>query len=287
MSAGIKRVGVIGLGRMGLPIARHLRGAGFEVVGFDLAAPAVHGARAAAIEVVDSPAAVARASELVLVAVGFDAEVEQVVTAADGLLAGAAGGTRIAVCATVAPSFMRSLPGRAARDDVVFLDAPLCRGEAAAERADLLLMGGGPAVHFDACRPAFEAFCGAIHYLGELGAGQVGKLVNNLILWACTVANDEGLRLAGALGVDEERLRAALLQSSAANWSLEIWREHRAMPWAEKDMTQVLAEADVARLSLPLCGVTREAIKALKIARGLGMPREASSRARPARDGDE
>ena len=97
-------------------------------------------------------------------------------------------------------------------------------------------------------------------------------MVNNLILWACTAANDEGLRLGEALGVDAARLRQALHHSSAQNWSMDNRAEHSGMPWAEKDMTIVLAEADLARLSLPLCGTVKEAIKSLKIRMGLGLP---------------
>ena len=97
-------------------------------------------------------------------------------------------------------------------------------------------------------------------------------MVNNLILWASTAANDEGLRLGNALGVDAEKLRRALSHSSAQNWAMDERADLSGMPWAEKDMTIVLAEADQSRLSLPLCGTVKEAIKGLKIRMGLGMP---------------
>ena len=100
-------------------------------------------------------------------------------------------------------------------------------------------------------------------------------MVNNLILWACISANHEGIRLAGALQVSREPLRAALLESSAANWALDVDMADRPMPWAEKDMTIVLKEADDARLSLPLCGALKEVIKGIKIELGQPMPREA------------
>ena len=128
---------------------------------------------------------------------------------------------------------------------------------------------------FEACRPAFSAFASDIFHLGAAGAGQVGKMVNNLILWACTSANDEGLRLGEALGVDADKMRAALHHSSAQNWSMDNRAELSGMPWAEKDMGIVLQEADTARLSLPLCGTVKETIKGLKIRLGLGLPRSA------------
>ena len=79
---------------------------------------------------------------------------------------------------------------------VALLDIPLCRGEGPAQEGKLLIMGGGDRAAFDACRPAFSAFATSIHHLGPAGAGQVGKMVNNLILWACISANDEGFKLA-------------------------------------------------------------------------------------------
>ena len=93
-------------------------------------------------------------------------------------------------------------------------------------------------------------------------------MVNNLILWACISANDEGLRLGEQLGVDRRAMRAMLLQSSGQNWALESGAGERPMPWAEKDMMIVLQEADAARMSLPLCGVVKEVIKGIKVARG-------------------
>jgi 3-hydroxyisobutyrate dehydrogenase-like beta-hydroxyacid dehydrogenase len=165
---------------------------------------------------------------------------------------------------------MKDIAARAA--GVTLLDIPLCRGEGAAEAGTLLVMGGGDRAAFESCRPAFACFADAIHHLGPVGAGQVGKMVNNLILWACISADTEGLRLAESLGVALGPLREALVDSSAGNWALanQIWRF--PMPWAEKDMGIVLREADEARLSLPLCGVVKEVVKAIKIGRGEGMP---------------
>jgi 3-hydroxyisobutyrate dehydrogenase-like beta-hydroxyacid dehydrogenase len=156
---------------------------------------------------------------------------------------------------------------------VALLDIPLCRGEGPAQEGKLLIMGGGDRAAFDACRPAFSAFANSIHHLGPAGAGQVGKMVNNLILWACISANEEGFKLAEKLGVERETLRAALLDSSAGNWSLATRPEERPMPWAEKDMTIVLKEADAARLSLPLCGTVKEVIKTVKYERNWPTPK--------------
>jgi 3-hydroxyisobutyrate dehydrogenase-like beta-hydroxyacid dehydrogenase len=270
--AEIKRVGLIGLGKMGLPMGRHLAAKGFAVTGFDLRADAVAAAKKVGVGSAATPAAVAAQGDLTIVVVGFDSDVETAMFGTDGVLAGAKRGSAVAVASTIAPATMKDIGARAASSGVALLDIPLCRGEGAAEAGKLLVMGGGDKAAFEACRPAFAAFADAIYHLGPLGSGQVGKMVNNLILWACISADNEGLGLAAKLGVELGPLRQALVDSSAGNWALanEIWKY--PMPWAEKDMGIVLKEADAARLSLPLCGVVKEVVKGLKIARGEGMP---------------
>jgi 3-hydroxyisobutyrate dehydrogenase-like beta-hydroxyacid dehydrogenase len=271
----LRSVGIVGLGKMGLPMARHLAQKGFDVTGFDVNPAAAAKARAVGAKIVRSPAQVAAASDLVIVIVGFDSEVNEALFGSNGIMEGARPGLTVAIASTISPSTMRDLPERAARSRkrVTFIDAPLCRGEPAAEAGELLLLGGGDKIAFERCRPAFETFSSSIHYLGGLGAGQAGKMVNNLILWACISVNDEGLKLAAALGVEQEPLRQALLQSSARNWALEMHLVDLPMPWAEKDMSLVLHEADDARVSLPLCGVIKEVIKGIKIERGQPYPR--------------
>jgi 3-hydroxyisobutyrate dehydrogenase-like beta-hydroxyacid dehydrogenase len=270
----IRRVGLIGLGKMGLPMSRLLRQRGFEVAGFDVDSSAMDDAAALGVATALSPQAVAAASDLVIVVVGFDSQVEAVMFGERGVLAGARDGSVIAVASTVAPRAMHQLAARLPKGPAVtLLDIPLCRGEGAAQEGKLLIMGGGDRAVFDACRPAFAAFADSVFHLGPLGAGQVGKMVNNLILWACISANEEGLKLADKLGVEREGLRKALIDSSASNWSLVTRPEEKPMPWAEKDMTIVLGEADAARLSLPLCGVVKEVIKTVKLERGWPTPR--------------
>jgi len=272
MADPVKNVAMIGLGRMGRPMARHLAAKGFSVVGYDVSDAARKAAQGDGIETASSPAAAAKRCDLAIVVVGFDDEVEAALFGKNGVVAAAPQGAVVAVASTIAPRTMKKLGARFDGTGVTPLDIPLCRGEPAAEAGRLLVMGDGDPAAFERCRPAFEAFSDAVHHVGALGAGQVGKMVNNLILWACISANTEGLRLAGALGVDADALRLALLDSSASNWALETQIDRNPMPWAEKDMSIVLAEADIARLSLPLCGALKEVIKGIKIARGEGMP---------------
>jgi 3-hydroxyisobutyrate dehydrogenase-like beta-hydroxyacid dehydrogenase len=276
----MQRVGVIGFGKMGRPIARHLMNGGFKVCAYDLDASRKNEMTALGVQVCDSPRDVAANSELVIAAVGFDNEVLDVVNGADGLLAGVNKPTVIAIVSTVSVDTMHAVEQAATRvaAGVDVLDIPLCRGEPAAEAGSLLLLAGGKRDVFDRCRPAFETFASDCHFLGALGAGQTGKMINNLLLWACVSANHEGLKLGAAMGVDPEVLRKALLQSSGNNWALETWLQPRPMPWAEKDMAIVMQEADNARLSLPLCGVVREVVKGMKIEKGLIAPRPVKTR---------
>jgi 3-hydroxyisobutyrate dehydrogenase-like beta-hydroxyacid dehydrogenase len=270
--SNVRRVGIIGLGKMGQPMARHLRKAGFEVTGCDVDEAARQAAGGAGTAIAANPRAVAQASDFVIVVVGFDKEAEAVVLGADGIAAAARPGLIVGIASTVAPHTMERLATRLAGTGIALLDMPLTRGEPAAEAGQLLVMVGGDAQAFEACKPALASFASAIFHLGDLGAGQVGKMVNNLILWACICANHEGFKLAEGLGVDAERLRAALIKSSASNWALETRPETMPMPWAEKDMRIVQSEADHLRLSVPLCGLVAEVVKSVKIERGWPTP---------------
>jgi 3-hydroxyisobutyrate dehydrogenase-like beta-hydroxyacid dehydrogenase len=266
------RIGILGLGKMGAPMARHLLARSYSVAGYDPLEPARRNARALGVSVLESPREVARASDLVIVVVGFDREVEAALFADDGIGQAARPGLIVALGSTVAPRYATRLAQRLGELGIVLLDIPLARGEAAAVAGKLLIYGAGDEASFEACRPAFGAFASDIFHLGAAGAGQVAKMVNNLILWACIVANDEGLRLGEALGVERARLQAALQHGSAQNWAMDHGAERSGMPWAEKDMSIVLHEADLARLSLPLSGTVKETIKGLKIRLGLGLP---------------
>jgi 3-hydroxyisobutyrate dehydrogenase-like beta-hydroxyacid dehydrogenase len=274
MSEGaVRRVGIIGLGKMGQPMARHLRKAGFDVTASDIDERARSAAQSAGVAVVATPRAVAQASDFVIVVVGFDKEAEVVILGPDGIAAAARPGLIVGVASTVAPRTMARLAAGLAGTGIVLLDMPITRGEPAAEAGQLLVMVGGDAGAFEACKGALRSFASSIFHLGDLGAGQVGKMVNNMILWSCISANFEGFKLAQALGVDLDRLRAALVESSASNWALQTQIDRFPMPWAEKDMRIVLTEADDLRLSLPLCGVVTEVVKALKIERGWPTPK--------------
>lgn len=268
------RIGVIGLGKMGLPIACHLVRAGFSVMGHDRRDEPFVRLLAAGGRRAQSAAEVAAGSDIVIVLVGFDNQVDTALFGAQGVIEGARDGLIVAIASTVPASYVKALPARAKPRSIAFVDIPLTRAEHAAENGTLLILGGGDRSVFEGCRPVFASFASDIAYLGALGAGQTGKMINNLILWSCISANCEGFKLARTLGVDPEELRSALEKSSAQNWAMSTRADERSAPWAEKDMMIVLKEADLARVSLPLAGVVKEVIKGFKIEHGHPMPNE-------------
>lgn len=264
----IGRIGVVGLGKMGGPIAGHMAKAKFQVSGYDVDEAARRTSQKQGVMLCDSPAAVAARSELVVVLVAFEKQVEDVLFSKTGVVAEARPGTIVAVGSTIAPSAMQSIARRLEASGLVPLDIPICRGEAAAQMGNLLITGGGDAEAFARCRPIFETFADSIHRLGAVGTGQVGKMINNLILWACISVNAEGTKLGARYGIDAELLKRMLLDSSAQNWAMSNIDDQLPLPWAEKDMMIVLDEADRQRVSLPLSGVVKEVVKGIKIERG-------------------
>lgn len=261
----IKRVGLIGLGAMGRPMARHLMDRGFEVCGCDPLAAAQEKAMLLGVPLKSSPADVARASDVTIAVVGFDSDLEKAFFDPGGIMEAARPGLIVAIGSTIAPSYARDLEARLEKTGIILIDMPLTRGEGAAEAGRMLVLGGGDPHIFDLCRPVFAAFASDVFHLGPFGAGQVGKMINNMMLWACMSATDEGLRLADRMGVDREKLRAALGHSSAQNWSMTNRAEERPTPWAEKDMLIVMQEADKVRMGVPLSGLVRELIKEFKV----------------------
>jgi 3-hydroxyisobutyrate dehydrogenase-like beta-hydroxyacid dehydrogenase len=253
---------------MGAPIAVHISRGGFRVIGFDLN-PLCLASASGDIISASSCADLARQSDLIVVVVGRDAEVEAALFGENGVLDSAPEGAIIVVASTVAPRTMSQIHVRLAGQPVHLVDAPLARGEDAARAGKLFAFVGGEHDVVAAARPVLSTFADTIHHLGEVGAGQVGKLVNSLIFWACVSANYEGMKLGHEFGIDVRTLHAALIESSGQNWALSTDAGAKPAPTAEKDMMIILQAADDLRISLPLSGVVKEVIKGIKIERSL------------------
>ncbi len=257
---GKEHVGIVGVGRMGQAMVRHLVKNGYGVTGCDIDPKCREAAKAAGARIVADPAAVGKAAKLVIVAVGYDHEASSVMLDANGLISTMGPGSVIAMSATCTPEHVKMLAAKAAEKGVDVLDAPICRGaQAAAAGTMLTLMGGSQAV-FDRCQPVYKTFSSDIRLLGDIGAGQFGKALNNFLLWVNGIALIEAGRLSEANGMDLVKLREALLLSSGASDALKNW-DNVSFLWALKDMQIVSRMADSAGLSMPIAGAIKEMVK--------------------------
>ena len=252
-------VGVIGAGRMGLPIIGHLVKAGFMVLAFDVDAKKQDEVEKRGAAWAGDAEGVIGRCDVILVCVGFDREVQELMSR----IRSARRGTICAILSTIHPRTVRQLAEEARPAGVTVIDSTVCRGGDAADRGALLsFVAGEPAV-VERITPVLKAYSSDVVHTGEVGSAQVAKAVNNLIMWACLVADHEGLALAQRYGLDVEHLRRALGLSSAANEALAKWGT-QTMAWAEDDMAIVAEMAAEHGLSLPQAEVTRAICRALK-----------------------
>ena len=255
----VRRTGVIGLGAMGLQMARHMAAKGFAVAGYDVAAAASAQAQGHGIRICGSPAEVGAEAEVVIVMVATDEQVGEVVLSS-GLLDRLARGAVICIASSASPDLCRELAQAAAKKGIGVLDTPVVLGQEAANNGMLTIYAGGEEAAFARAKPVLAAFGREVLYLGPSGTGQIAKTINNLLLWACMSANFEALGLAKKLGADIPRLVAALQQGSGANWSLSRWGKSTGK-WSEKDMDVALTLAQDAHVPVPLAGLVDQLVK--------------------------
>ena len=233
---------------MGAAMGAHLLEAGVPLAVYDPDPGAVAGLAGRGAAACASPAEVAARSDVVLAVVVDDAQVRD---ALGGAFEGARPGTVLAICASVRPDTCRELEAAGRARDLAVVDAALVRGERGAEEGALVLYCGGDADAVAALERACEPFTEAVVHVGEIGAGQVAKTANNILLWACIRADVEAMRLGRALGVEPETLRRALALGSGANRPLAEWGKHR-LRWPHKDLEVALAVAADAGVAMPL-----------------------------------
>lgn len=236
---------------MGRAIGGHLLAHDWPLTVTDLAPEAVEALVVRGASRADGPADVARASDLVLVIVVDDDQVREVVEGEGGVLGAARPGAVVAICSSVRPETCRAAAASAAARDVDVIDVALVRGERGAEAGELLLLCGGPEATIERCRPIFAAFATDVARVGDVGTGQVAKIANNILLWACLRADLEALRLGRALGVEPATLRSVLALGSGANRPLAEWGEHR-LRWPAKDLEVAATLAEEAGVDAPL-----------------------------------
>jgi len=261
-ASAIKTVGVIGAGRMGQPIIGHLARKGFDVRVHD-----VDSGKQAAVQerggkwAVDT-ATLAGESDAILICVGYDRELRELLSG-KGLLKDARRGTIVAILSTVLPRTVRELAGPARSLGIHIVDSTVCRGGWAADEGTLLSFVGGSAEVVARLRPVVGAYSSDIVHTGDVGTAQAAKAVNNMIMWACLVADHEALALAQRNGLDIEILRKALLTTHSTNGALENWGK-QTMAWADDDMEIVAAMADECGIALQQAAVVRKICRTLK-----------------------
>jgi 3-hydroxyisobutyrate dehydrogenase len=282
------RVGVIGLGIMGAPMARNLLQAGHAVVVHGRTparvAPLVAlGARAA-----PTPAAVAAATEAVLTCLPDGPDVELVVTGPDGVLAGATRGLVVVDTSTIAPDTARALAARCAEAGIGFLDAPVSGGEQGAIAGTLSIMVGGEPDVVARAQPVFAAIGRTVTHMGAAGQGQMTKLVNQVIGATTLAAVAEGLTLAAHAGLDPAAVIAAVGSGAATSWQLQHlgpriqrgdWAPGFMVRLQQKDLRLAFAAAARVGVALPTTAVVHQLLASVEARGGGALGTQAIARA--------
>lgn len=266
------KLGFIGLGAMGQPMARHLIKGGHALSVYARRAEAMArlveaGARACA-----TPAELARDAEVVFTMVTSNADVEQVVLGPQGVIETAAPGSVVIDMSTIAPGVARGIAQRLAERGVEMLDAPVSGGTTGAIEARLAIMVGGKTEVLERVRPLLELLGKTIVHAGGNGAGQVTKACNQMILVSVIEAIAEAMLLAQASGADPGKVRDALLGGSAGSRALEQFGarmvERNFAPGVEarlhhKDFGLAVGDAVKLGAPLPVAGAVWQQLNAL------------------------
>lgn len=272
------RVGFIGLGTMGAPMARRLVEAGHDVVVHNRTRGreeplAALGARRAA-----TPRECAAAREVVFTMVSDTPDLEAVVLGPDGAALGLEPGSVLVDMSTVSPAATRRLAAELEDRGVSMLDAPVSGGSEGAERGTLSIMVGGPAEALERVRPLLEVLGKTITHVGASGAGQVAKAVNQVIIAGTYASVAEGMALAMKAGVDREALLRALSGGAASSWVLanraqNMLRGEYPLGFRtrlhRKDLEIALDEARERGVSMPVAAYV-EQLEAGLVGRGYG-----------------
>jgi 2-hydroxy-3-oxopropionate reductase len=273
-----ERIGFIGLGVMGKPMARNLLAAGHDLVVHSRTRASVDELVAAGAAAAGSPREVAQASEVTITMLPDSPQVSEVVGGEDGVLAGAPSGSLIIDMSTISPVVTRELAVRTAERGVGYVDAPVSGGDVGAREATLSIMAGGGDEDFDRARPLLEAMGRTVVHVGPTGAGQVVKACNQIVVALTIEAVSEALVLGSKAGVDPEVIIRVLSGGLAANRVMEVrgrnFLEHDFEPGFRidlhhKDLGIALAAGREYGVALPVTAAVAEMLQALRV-RGRG-----------------
>lgn len=263
-------IAFLGLGVMGAPMAGHLARAGHSVTGFNRTASRAREWQARlkgeGLDVATSSSAAEAAADkdVVLACLGNDDDVASVLLDDDGALAAMRDGACLIDHTTVSPALARRIAKVAEARGVLTVDAPVSGGQAGAEHGKLAIMCGGSDAAMAAATPVMDAYAARIVHIGDAGAGQACKAVNQVCIAGTLAGLSEGVRLAQANGVDPTKVLEAISGGAAQSWQMDNRWDTMvagefdfgfAIDWMRKDLAIALAEAKDRGLSLPVAAL--------------------------------
>ena len=223
------RVGFIGLGNIGTPMAMNVARAGFDLMVYDLREEPLKDLAALGATIARSAREVGAHGEIIELVVVDDAQVEAVTLGEGGILNGAKPGAVIAIHSTVHPKTVRKIAELAKAKGVGVIDAQISGGARGAQAQTLCYMVGGDKALLEKCRPVFATSGAHIFHLGELGMGAVAKLAHNLIVYVNMLAASEGIRLGEKAGLDLKALQDVVRVSAGQSRVADNWVQQRTL----------------------------------------------------------
>ncbi|RAI60243.1 2-hydroxy-3-oxopropionate reductase [Roseicella frigidaeris] len=270
------KIGFIGLGIMGKPMAGHLKEAGHEIIVPER--KSLGSAERGAYQVVPDAKAVAAAAEVVILMVPDTPDVEAVLFGADGVAAGLSKGKLVIDMSSISPTATKGFAAKINALGCDYLDAPVSGGEVGAKQASLTIMVGGPEAAFERARPLFDKMGKNVTLVGPNGAGQTTKVANQIIVALTIEAVGEALVFASKAGADPARVRQALMGGLATSRILELHGERMIkrtfnpgfrIALHQKDLNLALQAAKDLGVALPNTASTQQLFSA-SVAAGNG-----------------
>ena len=267
-----EQIGFIGLGIMGKPMARNLVKAGYELTVYDIVGEAVEELATEGAKTASSSQEVAAATGKVITMLPDSADSERAILGPGGVLEGARPGAIIIDMSSIAPSMSQKIAGECSKKSVEFLDAPVSGGEPGAINAALAIMVGGKQEVFDQCSDLLKIMGSNVVLTGDVGAGNITKLANQIIVAANIEALSEALVLAQKGGVDPERVINAIRGGLAGSAVMEakgpmmLERNFRAgfrIRLHRKDLRNVLQTAEELNVPLPVTALVQQMLGSL------------------------
>ncbi|MEI8645250.1 NAD(P)-dependent oxidoreductase [Pseudoalteromonas sp. Hal040] len=256
------KVAFIGLGVMGYPMAGHLANAGHSVTVYNrTTAKAQKWVSEYQGEYAETPSEAAKGADIVFMCVGNDDDLRSVVYGEQGVLASMHEGSYLVDHTTTSAEVAREVGAQAKLQGIAFLDAPVSGGQAGAENGVLTVMVGGDEADFNVVQPVMAAFSRFSQLLGEVGSGQLCKMVNQICIAGVVQGLAEGLHFAKQAGLDGEKVIETISKGAAGSWQMEnryktMWAgEYEfgfAVDWMRKDLGIALDEAKANGATLPM-----------------------------------